>query len=190
MKDYNPNILFFPGIHRRDDELKTFFTLAKRYKHISYSVYPLPYDTGNLTIKPFEEWLNSNQTIPSWWIGLSLGACLAWYSASTIQEDLLPKRLTIVNPFSNRRALAQLRGFSMDNQWDLNLENANIPASVNVSAIISLHDAKIPLCCKRALLNKMPIRSQFFIDADHSLSENFAQHSMFNYLLNNEQSRM
>ena len=182
-------ILFFPGIHRLEDELKYFFTLTKQ-RHISHSIYPLPYDEGILSSKPFEEWLNKNQAVPSWWIGLSLGASLAWYFAATIQKDFQPQYLTLVNPFSNRRELAQLKGFSMDNQWDLNLENVNIPSSVNVSAVISVNDAKIPLCCKQQLLDKIPKSSQYFIDADHSLSDASAQRSMFNWLFNNERFQL
>ena len=169
-----------------DDELKYFFTLTNQLKHISHSIYPLPYDAGVLSPKPFEEWLNNNQTAPSWWIGLSLGASLAWYYAAMIQKEFQPKRLTLVNPFSNRRALAQLKGFSMDNQWDLNLENINIPDSIDVSAVISTNDTKIPLCCKQQLLDKIPKSSNYFIDADHGLSEKSAQLLMFDLLFNNE----
>lgn len=186
MKDCCPNILFFPGIHRLENELKYFFTLTKQVKHISHFIYPLPYDVGVLSSKPFEEWLNKNQAIPSWWIGLSLGASLAWYFAATIKEEFLPKRLTLVNPFSNRRELAQFKGFSMENQWDLNLENIDIPSSINVSAIISSRDTKIPLFCKQRLLDKIPKSSQRFIDTDHCLSDKSAQLSMFNYLFDNE----
>ena len=177
-------VLYFPGIHRLPNELEHFFLLLKEKTGASIYISPIQYDTGIFTLTPFYDWLNSIPR-PDWWIGLSLGASLAWMAAAECPEMLRPARLTLLNPFANRKILAETAGFSMSNQWDLVPEQVEVPPGIKTDAVISRQDSKIPWECKRNLIHKIPKGQVSLIDTDHAFSSEQEQILLFKTLLHN-----
>ena len=178
-----PAILYFPGIHRLPEELRDFFELLQAHTGRQVHTCPVPYDTGEFTSRPFEQWLRQFSDSQPWWVGLSLGASVAWLLAASVPESLRPQRLILVNPFADRCKLAQTMGFSMRNQWDLSPEQTALPASMDVDLVISLLDTKIPLSHKQNLLPQLPPTGRVhFLRADHALSTPEFQQSLFHRL--------
>jgi hypothetical protein len=156
----------------------------------AYTVVPVPfeYDTG---IPPFATnsewgmWCAENNF--SWWIGISLGASLAYTFASLLNEIKRPKRLTLINPFASRETLAKEKTFSINGQWNF----SPIAYALNlkkIDMVISVFDEKIPIYHGVSLLNKAVSdrKSLIFVDDNHQIQNEAAQKELAELLISGE----
>lgn len=176
-------ILYFPGIRRLPDELA--FTFS-RLASAGFRVWtlPVPYDVGkDFSPVPFAEYLRSCGMNFQWWAGLSLGASVSWVLAAHLPEELLPKRLTLINPFSDRRKLAEIRGFSLEGQWPIVPEQYDLPPRIFAEMVLSENDEKIPEQCRTGLCRKLPREAVFRMKGDHAFTESETQFHLAERLL-------
>lgn len=136
----------------------------------------VPYDKDLTPDKPSSQIqyyiMNQKGAVFSWWIGLSLGASVAYIVAATIPVQYQPKRLTLINAFADREKLAQEKGFNLNGQWVISLSNYTLPSSLEVDLIISKQDEKIPKS-QNDSLRKVLISNQVKIielDTDHTIN--------------------
>jgi hypothetical protein len=148
-------------------------------------VIPFEYDTG---IAPFSaeselaRWCAENYF--SWWIGISLGASLAYTFASLLNESKRPERLTIINPFSSREELSKEKGFSMSGQWNFSPIDHNLSLK-RIDVVASVMDKKIPMYHGVTLLNKAATdkKNLIFVDDNHQIQNDAAQKELAELLL-------
>lgn len=139
-------ILYWPGMGQSADILKYLKTeLSKSYQ---LDIVNFEYDVGNL--EP-GKWKILNDKF-DWWIGISLGASLLYYSYNYVAEAKRPNRLTIINPFSSREKLSIEKGFDLSKQWNFSPKEKNINVN-KIELVASVYDFKIPTYHGIELLN-------------------------------------
>lgn len=189
IKTSNESILYWQGRSRNHLELSEFHQVLRNHG-FKKGVMPIEYDIGPPPNEPdskIYKWIHYQSTshCSSWWIGISLGASIAYVLASSAKKDLLPRRITLINPFSNRIQLAREKGFSLNQQWPL--MPINFPLQVPyVDIILSKNDDKIPNVHGQSLI-PMILAERIclvFIDADHTISDRKTQAEIANFLLN------
>ncbi len=167
--------MYWPGIHRLPEELNQCFAELQK---IGFRVtwMNVPYDKGLTPDQPSSQIqyyiMNQKSAVFSWWIGLSLGASVAYIVAATIPVQYQPKRLTLINAFADREKLAQEKGFSLNGQWVIFPSKYTLPSSVEVDFIISKQDDKIPKSQSNSL-REVLISNQVRIielDTDHAIN--------------------
>jgi hypothetical protein len=178
------SILFWPGRGKSPDVLTRFLSVLNTNAYTIVTI-PFEYDTG---IPPFtahsewETWCAENNF--SWWIGISLGASLAYTFASLLNEANRPERLTLINPFASREILAKEKKFSINDQWnfspihyDLNLRK--------IDMVVSVFDKKIPIYHGISLLNKVVSsrKNLIFVDDNHQIQNEAAQKELAELLI-------
>lgn len=176
----NKNILFWLGRGQSKNILKSLLEeLSSNGYNIEYINFK--YDEGDFSP---HKWKQVTNNVCSWWMGISLGAALLYYCAGLVQKDIMPKRITLINPFYSRTVLAKEKGFMLNNQWDFN----PIDQSVNVKhldVVLSIYDEKIPIYHGIFLLEHAKSRNKniVFIKDSHILSNIDSQLELATILL-------
>jgi hypothetical protein len=174
-------ILYWPGMGQKDEILKNLKdTLAEEH---DLDTIDFEYDTGILNP---ENWTILKKKY-DWWIGISLGASLLYYTYNFISEDLRPQRLTIINPFSSREVLSKEKEFDISNQWNFTPKSQNIIVN-RIELIASVYDSKISPYHGIELINKASSQNKkiIFVNSDHTIGEIEAQYELSKVLLNEE----
>jgi len=182
----SPLILFWPGRGKDPNVLAYFLSLLKAQ---GYNVITIPfeYDTGISPLSfdsEWKEWCTKNDF--SWWIGISLGASLA-YTFASLLETRKPKRLTLINPFMSREILAKEKGFSLKEQWNFSPIEFDLRLK-QIDIVTSVMDEKIPMYHSIQLLNKTISNRKniIFIDDTHQISNVAAQKELAELLIDNK----
>ncbi len=180
-------ILYWPGMGRSPLEL---FDFHRRMEDNGYSIDIMPhkYDVGETPDNPessIYQWTNNlAKTGADWWIGLSLGASVAYLVASAISAKAIPKRITLINPFADRVQLAWEKNFSLVGQWLLSPVNHYLHVPI-VDIVLSLNDDRIPIEHGKRLL-PMITASELrvvMLNADHAVTASSAQLELADVLL-------
>jgi hypothetical protein len=102
-------LLYWPGRRRRPDELSTLLhrLLASGWQptriELVYDMGPPPPDPGFPLPREIDD---SHTQSRRWWLGLNLGAAVAFILSSHVKPGQRPQRLTLINPFADRGRLA------------------------------------------------------------------------------------
>ena len=183
----NKSILYWQGRARSNSELFKFHQVLKHHDFLT-EIMPINYDIGLLPNNPessIYQWIhNQTKKTYDWWIGLSLGASVAYMVASSAMTCSAPKRITLINPFSNREMLANEKGFSLNQQWAINPANYRLHVST-VDIVLSVNDDRIPIKHGQLLLPMITAKELrvILLDADHIISKTKAQSDIANFLL-------
>ena len=170
----NRKILYWPGIGRSPLELFDFYRSMEDNGY-SIAIMPYEYDVGEKPHNPesfIYQWANNqSNTGADWWIGLSLGASVAYLVASAISAESIPKRITLINPFADRAQLAWEKGFSLVGQWLLSPLNHSLYVPI-VDIVLSLNDDRIPIEHGKQLLSMITATELrvIMLNADHAVS--------------------
>ncbi len=174
-------ILYWAG---RGQDLKILDDFRKELEKNEYVIeyINIKYDSGQLSPS---EWIQVTNNSADWWIGISLGASLLYYSTNFIRKHK-PSRITLINPFSSRKILAEEKGFSLENQWVFTPKNCNVEVD-NFDVVLSLNDNKIPMYHGVELLNKTISNNKqiIFVKGNHIIDDNMAQIELANLLIKN-----
>lgn len=174
-------ILYWPGMGQNIDIL---FDLKKELsKKFKLDIINFDYDVGNLNPLDWEILKNKYD----WWIGISLGASLLYYSYNFIKKDIRPKRLTIINPFSSRKILSKEKGFDLSNQWDFSPKAQEVTVK-KMELITSIYDEKIPNYHGFELINKTNSKNKkiILVNSNHIIENSKVQLELSKILLNGE----
>lgn len=124
-----------------------------------------------------------------WWIGLSLGASLLYYSYEFVREENKPKRITIINPFSSRKKLSCEKKFNLDGQWDFSPINSRVNVET-IDLVSSMYDDKIPSYHGFELLNNAISKNKnlILVRDNHTIDNVEVQIELANLLIRGENS--
>lgn len=151
---------------------------------VEYDSGPPPQDASS----EIQRWIRGTPYgVPRWWIGLSLGAAVAYVVACTLPECCKPRRLTLINPFANRRELSKQAGFDMGTQWEINPSEFACPPQLRVDLVNSRFDERIPSQHSHRLgtcLAGVDVR-MIELNADHRISDEAQQLLLAQVLLSN-----
>jgi hypothetical protein len=178
------NILFWPG-RGKDLNILSHFISTFREKGYDVVIFPFGYDVGNIPFfnnSDWCEWLKKNTF--DWWIGISLGASLAYTMATLVNEQQTLMRITAINPFLSRKKLSEEKGFSLQGQWNFSPISCDLEIQ-NIDVVVSLYDEKIPIYHGISLLNNTvsPNKKLVFVNDSHQIPNNTAQIELANNLL-------
>lgn len=179
-------VLYWPGLKRNPSELEHLWPLLKsagvtlRWLEPDYDVGPAPGEPDS----PVIQWLGQ-QSMYSWWIGLSLGASVAHISAATVAPIRRPRRLTLINPIADRIALSCRNGFSLEQQWRIIPQTIEVPGIVVVDIVVSKFDERVPPEHGRSMLSCYPDSRVRFIELEsgHTVDEFSVQRNLSALLL-------
>jgi hypothetical protein len=181
---HGAKILYWPGRGKSPDVLSSFLS-ALRDDSVSVDIFPFEYDTGQPPFRKdsaWSSWIGSNPR--DWWIGISLGASLAYMMAALLEINMRPKRLTLINPFQSRKILSVEKNFSLQNQWDFSPISHNLIIE-EVDMVISVNDEKIPAYHGIKLLDNIICdkKNLILIEAGHCIDNHSAQEILASVLL-------
>ena len=164
-------ILYWPGRGQDLNILKRFRDdLEKHGFELEY--IDIKYDEGILN--PYK-WKKVVENDADWWIGISLGASLLYYSMSASGKNR-PNRITLINPFSSRETLSKEKNFNLENQW--NFAPIDCKEKVNnFDMVLSIDDKKIPMYHGAILLNNTISENKqiIFVNGNHTVDNENAQ---------------
>lgn len=173
-------ILYWAGRGNDLDVLKSFrTTLRKQGFELEY--IDINYDEGILN--PYN-WKQIIQNDSNWWIGISLGASLLYYSLKFAGTNK-PDRITLINPFFSREILAEEKKFDLTNQW--NFAPIDHKEQINyLDMVLSVNDTKIPMYHGIKLLNNTICENKqiIFINENHTIDNEKAQEELAKVLEN------
>lgn len=139
------NLLYWPGMRRRQSDLAV---LLEGIQNSGWAISTVvtPYDTGPPPSSPLSTMLTDTAVVSgcSWWLGLSLGASVAFAVLPQVSPKRQPNRLTMINPFMDRQLLAQQRGFDMSSQWRISLNVQLLPPRLQLDIVVSDDDDRVP----------------------------------------------
>ena len=174
-------ILYWPGrgqsLHILEDFRKTLEANCFEIEYINVN-----YDEGSLT--PWI-WKQIAKNDSDWWIGISLGASLLYYSMK-FAGKYKPSRITLINPFSSREVLSQERNFDLKSQW--NFAPIDYVGEINnLDMVLSINDTKIPMYHGVKLLHNTICENKqiIFINENHTIDSGNAQKELAKVLLDN-----
>lgn len=172
-------ILYWPGMGQQKDILKHLRDELSKENIIDF----IDFDYDKDKLNP-SKW-NILKNKYDWWIGISLGASLLYYSYNFLKEEYRPKRITIINPFSSRKKLSEERNFDLSNQWDFMPKEQNINIEI-IDLISSVYDSKIPMYHGIELLNNTNSKEKnlIFVNEGHTIDDPNAQIELAQILLN------
>lgn len=175
-------ILFWAG---RGQDLKILENFRKQLIKSGFQIdyINIRYDEGELLPNKWKQVLYNDS---DWWIGISLGAALVYYSAN-FAEGYKPKRITLINPFSSRKILSEEKGFDLSNQWLFSPKDCTLKID-NMDVVLSTYDTKIPMYHGIELLNKTICNNKkiVFVDSNHTIDDINAQIELADILIENE----
>ncbi len=176
----NNKILYWPGMGQNLEILKYFRNklISKGYE---IDTITFKYDYDKLNPKNWNE-IEENQA--DWWIGISLGASLLYYSYNFVKESNKPLRISIINPFSSRKKLSIEKGFDLSKQWDFSPKSMKCIIN-EIDLISSLYDSKIPMYHGIELLNNTVSKNKnlIFVEEKHTITSIDVQKELANVLL-------
>jgi hypothetical protein len=184
------SILFWPG-REKDPRVLSHFLSVLNNNDCSIATIPFEYDIGIPPFNTNSEWqtwfLENNFT---WWIGISLGASLAYTLASLLNETQKPERLTLINPFASREILAKEKGFSISGQWNFSPIDYDLNMKY-IEMVISVFDKRIPIYHGVSLLNKVTSSGKrlIFINDNHQIQNNKVQKELAELLLTDRDTK-
>lgn len=177
-------ILYWPGMGQNLEILNQFRKeLLKRGNEIS--IIDFKYDDNKL--EP-TKWKIIEEKKFDWWIGISLGASLLYYSYEFVMDKYKPERITIINPFSSRKTLAKEKKFNLKNQWDFSPINSKMQINT-IDLVSSIKDDRIPSHHGFELLNNAIANEKnlILINENHTIDNYDAQIELAKLLINKEQ---
>lgn len=175
------NILYWPGRGQNLDILKSFRSELEQ-RGFKLKCIDISYDKGIFNPADWEQVIKNNA---DWWIGISLGASLSYYSMRFAGENK-PSRITLINPFYSREVLAKERNFDLKNQWSFAPIDHN--EEVNYfDMVLSINDEKISMYHGVKLLNNTICKNKqiIFINGNHTIDNEDAQIELASILENN-----
>ena len=177
----NKKILYWAGMGQDLEILKYF---RSELAHNGYEITPvtIKYDYGKLNPN---SWNIIKNNSADWWIGISLGASLLYYSYDFVVNINKPSRITIINPFSSREKLSKERNFDLSKQWNFTPKNAKCDVE-EIDLVSSLYDIKIPMYHGIELLNNAvsKCKNLIFVSEGHTITDINVQKELANVLLN------
>ena len=177
----NNKILYWPGMGQNLDILK-YFRNELILNGYEINTITFKYDYDRLNPKNWNEIIN-NQA--NWWIGISLGASLLYYSYNFVKITNRPLRISMINPFSSREKLSSEKGFDLFNQWNFSPKNEK--CNINeIDLVSSLYDSKIPMYHGIELWNNTVSKHKnlIFVSEEHTITSIDVQKELANVLLN------
>lgn len=165
-------ILYWPG-RGQDLEILKDFRSSLEEKGFQLDFIDIKYDEGIL--RP-NTWKQVVQNDAIWWIGISLGASLLYYSMKYTTNRNKPNRITLINPFSSREVLSKEKNFNLENQWNFTpidyAEKVN-----NLDLVLSINDTRIPMYHGVKILNNTICDNKqiIFINESHTIDNKNAQ---------------
>lgn len=176
-------ILYWPGMGQNLEILKKFREELVKKEN---KVYVVDFQYDNNILNP-NKWNIINENDFDWWIGLSLGASLLYYSYEFVPSKLRPKRITIINPFSSREMLARERKFSLEKQWRFSPIKSTLKVNT-VDLVRSIQDEKIPSHHGFELLNHAIANEKniILVNENHTIDNYDAQVELAKVLINKE----
>ncbi len=177
----NNKILYWPG-RGQDLKILRHFREKLEYNGYNFENINIEYDKDSLT--PYK-WKQIAENKADWWIGISLGASLLYYSLQYVKDENKPSRITLINPFFSRRILSKEKNFNMKNQWDFDPINCKCKIE-NIDMVLSVYDNKIPMYHGIKLLNNTNSNNKkiIFIDEGHIIENEAAQAELGKALIN------
>lgn len=153
-------------------------------KELLYSEYKIDYvdfkyDDAELCPSNYSCFNNKRN---NWWIGISLGASLLYYCSAFVNHK--PGRLTIINPFSDRKLLSTEKNFSLAGQW--NFAPKNVLCEVQtLDLVVSVYDNSVPMYHGIELLNRARAKKKnlIFVNDGHKISNKQIQKELARCLL-------
>lgn len=166
----NGTILYAPGLGQDYDILYYFREQLKQYGY-TFTNIDFSYDKGELNPELFNCITNNTS---EWWIGISLGASLLYYMYNSAL--IKPKRITIINPFSDREKLSIEKGFDLSSQWNFAPNRQNIEIE-QIDLVSSIYDQSISMYHGVELINKAKAKYKnvIFVDMDHQIRSTIVQ---------------
>ena len=159
------SILYALGRNNDISVLQTFRDFLR--ESFPLKILDIKFDEGDFELSRFQGIVENDS---DWWIGISLGASFLYYVLDI--AEIKPTRLTLINPFSSRRALSYEKHFDMHGQWDFTPKNKRCNIEC-IDVVISLYDQSIPIYHGLELLNQTDakIKNLICICSDHQISE-------------------
>lgn len=173
-------ILYWPGRGQCLDILSNFRKELEE-KGFEFEYINIQYDKS--TLNP-TNWKQVKQNDAEWWIGISLGASLAYYSMKFAGENKA-KRITLINPFSSREVLSKERNFDLSNSW--NFAPIDCKGEIDsLDMVLSINDSKIPMYHGIKLLNNTICKDKniIFVNENHTIDNPKAQIELARVLMN------
>lgn len=169
----NAKILYAPGLGKDYGLLKSFRQEIEKFGY-EFQYINFDYDNGPFNPESFDCMINNKA---DWWIGLSLGASLLYYMVNYANPR--PKRLTIINPFSDRYTLSKEKGFDISKQWNF-APISTIPIINQIDLVTSIYDKSIPLYHGLELLaNAMATKKDIvYVKSDHQINDIVIQNEL------------
>lgn len=164
-------ILYWPG-RGQDLEILKDFRSTLEEKGFQLDFIDIKYDEGILSPNT---WKQVVQNDAIWWIGISLGASLLYYSMKYTNRNK-PSRITLINPFSSREVLSKEKNFNLENQW--NFAPIDYAEKVNnLDLVLSINDTRIPMYHGVKILNNTICDNKqiIFINESHTIDNKNAQ---------------
>ena len=164
-------ILYWPGRGQSSDVLKDFRKNLEK-KGFKFEFIDIKYDEGILNPHTWKQVIKNDA---DWWIGISLGASLLYYSINFAGKNK-PSRITLINPFFSREVLSKEKNFDLKNQWKFApidyTEKVN-----NFDMVLSINDTKIPMYHGIKILNNTICDNKqiIFINESHTIDNKNAQ---------------
>ena len=182
----NKKVLYWPGLGK-DMKVLNSFRRELAAEGYQIDVVDFEYDKGSLNPNKWKQ-IQKNQY--DWWIGISLGASLLYYSYNFVENSLRPKRLTLINPFCSRKILSEEKLFDMSKQWDFSpIDNLCIVDKIDV--VISIYDWKIPIYHGIKLLTLTSSLNKYiiFLNSDHIVDNEIIQKELVKALITCEEGK-
>lgn len=164
-------ILYWPG-RGQDLEILKDFRSTLEGKGFQLDFIDIKYDEGILSPNT---WKQVVQNDAIWWIGISLGASLLYYSMKYTNRNK-PNRITLINPFFSREVLSKEKNFNLENQW--NFAPIDYAEKVNnLDLVLSINDTRIPMYHGVKILNNTICDNKqiIFINESHTIDNKNAQ---------------
>ena len=164
-------ILYWPGRGQSLDILKSFREEFEKNK-FEFEYINVNYDIGELNPINWEQVTNNDS---DWWIGISLGASLLYYSMRFAKKNK-PNRITLINPFSSREVLSKEKQFDLSNGCNFAPIDYKCEA-ISLDMVLSINDSKIQMYHGAKLLNNTICKNKriIFANENHTIDNEKAQ---------------
>ena len=169
----NNKVLYWPGRGQSLDILKD-FRKALEEKGFQLDIINITYDKGRLSPNSWRQVVKNDA---DWWIGISLGASLLYYSIKYTNNK--PSRITLINPFFSREILSKEKKFSLKNQWNFSVIDYAEKVK-RLDMVLSIYDTKIPMYHGIKILNNTISNNKqiIFVNEGHTIDNENAQREL------------
>lgn len=177
-------ILYAPGLGQ---DYKILHDFRDKLKSLEYEISYInfSYDVGNFEPQCY---ICITKNTSEWWVGISLGASILYYMYNF--AEIKPKRITIINPFSDRKQLSNEKGFDISNQWNFAPKSMKIKIK-QIDLVTSVYDQSIPMYHGIELINNAEASTKniIYVDADHQVNNIDAQKELAKCLCDIESTK-